>query len=167
MLKIDVEGLQQTVTQLRKFEPELYKQMQRDIKGEPGLQDAMAGIKSQVPSITPLSGMNHRGRTAYAQPSVKATTRMTSRLGSVSERSLVRIDTISPKSGIGFEIVDLVGRGNNANTPRARGMISRLGGSPSRYVWKGFEQRQEGVTKAVLAIIERYSNLVNTKLRIF
>lgn len=167
MLRIDAEGMQETVRHLRKFEPELYKQMQRDIKKEPGLQESMAGIKSQIPSISPLSGMNHQGRTAYQGAKVKVASRPSNRLGQGSYRTIVRIDTVSPSSGIGFEIVDLVGRGRNANSAKARSMQSALGGSPSRYVWKGFGDRKEGINKAVVAVVERYSKIVNTKLGIF
>jgi hypothetical protein len=167
MLKISAEGVQETVTQLRKFEPELYKQMQRDIKSEPGLQEAMSGIRNNIPAITPLSGMNHNGRTSYQGARVKPASTPSARLDRGSQRTIVRIDTVSPSNGIGFEIIDMVGRGRNANSAKARGMQSRLGGSPSRYVWKGFEQRREGINKAIVAIIERYSDKVNTKLRIF
>jgi hypothetical protein len=44
-------------------------------------------------------------------------------------------------------------------------MLSKLEGQASRYVWKGYEKRKDGVSKAVLAIIERYSNKANVRLK--
>jgi hypothetical protein len=167
MLRIDAEGVQETVTQLRKFEPELYKQMQREIKSEPGLQEAMSGIRNNIPAITPLSGMMHSGRTSYQGATVKVASRPSARLDRGSQRTIVRIDTVAPSSGAGLVIADMVGRGRNAGSAKAQGMIKGLGGSPSRYVWKGFEERKEGINRAITRIISRYSEQVNTKLRIF
>lgn len=167
MLKISAEGMQDTVRHLRNFEPELYKQMQRDIKSEPGLQEAMAGIKSNIPTVSPLRGMNHSGDTAYRGATVKPASTPSARLDRGSQRTIVRIDTIAAKGAAGFQIADLVGRGQRGNSAKAQGMKKGLGGSPSRYVWKGFEQRKDGVNKAVVAIIERYSQKINRKLRIF
>lgn len=173
MLKIDVVGLENTVYELKKFEPELYKQMQKDIKTEPGLQEAVSAIKSRIPTISPLQGnefgyggMIHNGRTSYAKPTVSVSSKPSMRLSMAQQRSLVKIEVKTPATGVGFEIIDLVGRGKNANSRRARAMQDKLGGSPSRYVWKGFEERREGINKAVVAIIQRYSNKTNAKLRI-
>lgn len=167
MLKVDVEGVQETVYKLRNFEPELYKQMQKDIKSEPGLQSAMGGIKSRIPAVSPLRGMNHSGDSSYGGASVKVASRPSARLDRGSQRTIVRIDTVSPKSSYGFQLIDLVGSGARGNSPKAQGMKKKLQGSPSRFVWKGFETKQEGVTRAVMAIIERYANKVNVKLRSF
>jgi hypothetical protein len=164
--KIEVEGVQDTISILRKFEPELYKQLIKDIKNEPGLNQAMSGIRSKIPVISPLRGMNNDGETGFKTPKVSTSVTPSKRLNFANERSIVTIQTVSPKTGFGFEIIDLVGRGKNGNTSKARGMIRKLGGAPSRFVWKGFEERQEGVTRAVLSIIEKYSATVNVKLKV-
>ena len=166
MIKIDVEGLEDAVYRLRQFEPELYKQMQADIKSEPGVQEVITGIKSRVPVVSPLSGMVHNGRTRYETPKVRVASKVSARLSRAGERSLVKIEAVSPSDAVGFEIIDIVGRGQNANTPKARGMLSKLPGSASRYVWKGFEERRESINKAVVAIIARYSEKVNIKLKV-
>jgi hypothetical protein len=82
------------------------------------------------------------------------------------ESSLVTIETTSPKDGIGFEIVDMAGRGSGARTPRGRAMIANLAKKASRYVYPGFEKKQEGIEKGVLKILEDYANQVNVKLRV-
>jgi hypothetical protein len=166
LARIDVQGVQDTISILRKYEPELYKQLIKDIKNEPGLNEAMSGIRSKVPSISPLSGMNNDGKTGFKTPKVSTSVTPSKRLNFANQRSIVTIQTVSPKNGFGFEIIDLVGRGKNGNTPKARGMISKLSGQPSRFVWKGFEERQEGVTRAVVSILEKYAKTVNVKLKV-
>ena len=171
--KIDVEGIEQTLAILKKAEPELLTKLRSEIKNEPGLLAAMSGIKSAIPTVSPLQGnefgyggMNHNGRTSYKGAVVKPlVTTSTSRLASRGYSRLVTISTVPPSDGIGFEIIDLVGRGTKGNTRRAEGMKKKLGSSPSRYVWKGFESRQEGVSIAVRSIIEKYATIVNVKLR--
>lgn len=167
MLKLDAQGVQKTVYHLRNFEPELFKQMQSDIKNEPGLQQSMDGIRSSIPTISPLSGMNHQGDSAYRGATVKVASTPSARLNRGRERTIVRIDTVSSSKGFGFQIIDLVGRGQKGNSAKAQGMKKGLGSSPSRYVWKGFEKRKDGVNEAIVAIIQRYSEKINMKLRSF
>ena len=164
--KIDVEGVQDTVRLLRNVEPELYKKLISEVKNEPGVASAVAGIKSNIPSVSPLSGMNHNGRTAYTGARASSNFRPSNRLDRGSQRSILTIGAAPSGGGVGFEIVDLVGRGPRGNSAKAQGMKRGLGGSPSRYVWKGFEQRKEGVTNAVVSIIEKYSKIVNVKLKV-
>jgi hypothetical protein len=171
--KIEVEGVQDTIKILRQFEPELYKQLVKDIKNEPGLNFAMSGIRSRVPSVSPLQGnqfgyggMNHGGRTRYKVPKVSTSVTPSRRLDFANQRSIVTIQVVSPKNGVGFEIIDMVGRGKNANSRKAQGMKRKLVGNPSRYVWKGFEERREGVTRAVISILDKYSETINIKLKV-
>ena len=171
--KIDVEGIQETLSILKKAEPSLLSKLRSEIKNEPGLQGAMAAIKSRIPSVSPLQGnefgyggMNHNGRTSYKGAVVKPlVTTSTSRLAARGYSRLVTISTAPPSDGVGFEIIDMVGRGAKANTRQAQGMIRKLGGSPSRYVYKGFESKEEGVAVAVRSIVEKYAAIVNVKLR--
>lgn len=164
--KIDVEGVQDTVRLLRQVEPELYKKLISEVKNEPGVASAVAGIKSNIPTVSPLSGMNHNGRTAYTGARASSAFRPSNRLDRGNQRSILTIGAAPSGGGAGFEIVDLVGRGAKGNSAKAQGMKRGLGGSPSRYVWKGFEQRAEGVTRAVVSIIEKYSQIVNVKLKV-
>jgi hypothetical protein len=166
MLQIDIEGLGATVNELKKFEPELFKQMKKEIANEPGVATVISEIKSNVPGVSPLRGMIHNGRTRYSIPKVRIFQRPRATLGrGGSERSLISFEAVSPGDAVGFEILDLVGRGPDANSRNAKGMLSKLEGQASRYVWKGYEKRKDGVSKAVLAIIERYSNKANVRLK--
>jgi hypothetical protein len=171
--KIDIEGIQETVYILKNAEPELLKKMSAEIKAEPGLNSAMSAIRSRIPTVSPLQGnqfgyggMNHSGRTSYGGAKVSPSFKPSVRLDRGNQRSLVTIVTQTPKNAVGFEIIDMVGRGARGNSAKAVGMRRKLGGSPSRYVWKGFEERKEGIVRGVVAIIDRYAKQVNVKLRI-
>lgn len=164
--KIDITGVKETIAELKKIDVDLLKQMRSDIKREPGLVNAMSAIKSKAPQISPLSGMIHNGRTAYARPNVSISFRPGGKMGMSNERPLVTINTTPPKRAIGFQIIDMVGRGSKANSAKARGMQKRLEGQPSRYVWKAVEGKREGLNQAVVNIIKSYSDKVNIRLRV-
>lgn len=175
-IRFDVKGVQDTVTLLRKVEPESLKAMRKEIQTEPALLAAVSSIKSNIPTISPLQGreeskgrggMLHSGRTSFAVPTVKVKTPFNTRgLRVKGESSIVVIDTQSPKNAVGFEIIDMVGRGPKGNTRKAQGMKEKLGGSPSRYVWKGFEERVKGIESGLNSILKRYADKVNVKLRV-
>ena len=171
--KIDIEGIQEVVYILKNTEPDLLKKMSAEIKTEPGLNEVMSGIRSRIPAVSPLQGgefgyggMIHNGRTSYKGAKVSPSFLPSVRLDRGNQRSLVTIVTAPPKDGVGFEIIDIVGRGKRGNSARAQGMKQKLTGTPSRYVWKGFEERKEGIQKAVVAIVDRYAQMLNVKLRI-
>ena len=174
MLRIDIEGLGATVTQLKKFEPELFSQMKKEIINEPGVASVISSIESKVPVVSPLTGnqlgqggMLHNGRTRYLTPKIRTYMRPSAKLGrGGTERSLIGFEAVSPSDAVGFEILDLVGKGPKGKSRNAEGMLEKIKGRPSRYVWAGYEKRKEGVSKAVLAIIERYSNKTNARLKV-
>ena len=164
--KVNISGIKETIAELKKLDPDLLKQMRSDIKKEPGLVNAMSAIKSNAPAMSPLRGMIHGGRTAYAKPSVTTSFRPGVRLDTAKERSIVTINTTPPKNAIGFQIIDMVGRGSKGNSPKARGMQQGLGGRASRYVWKAVEGKEQGLTQAVINIIKSYSDKANVRLRV-
>jgi hypothetical protein len=166
-VRIDVEGVQETLNILRKFQPESLAQLRRDIKNDSGLNAAVSSVKAEIPPVAPLSGMmNHNGRTQYRIPRVAPSLKSPKRTMSSQESSLITIATTSPKDGIGFEIIDMAGRGSGGRTPRGRAMIANLAKKASRFVYPGFEKKQEGIEKGVLRILEDYAAKVNVKLRV-
>jgi hypothetical protein len=172
-IAFDVQGVQDTVALLRKVEPEALVAMRKEIQTQPELTAAVSAIKSRIPPVSPLQGnefgyggMVHNGRTSYRPPTVKVKTPFNTRMRGRNEKSIVVIDTVSPQGAVGFEIIDMVGRGPKGNSARAEGMKSKLPGSASRYVWKGFEERAKGIEKGLTEILQRYGNKVNVKLRV-
>jgi hypothetical protein len=165
-VRLDVQGVQDTINLLRKVQPEALTQLRRDIKNDSGLNAAVSSIQSSIPPVAPLSGMmNHNGRTQYLIPKVAPSFRPPRRLAS-KESALVTIATSPPKDGVGFEIVDMAGRGAGARTARGRAMIANLAKKASRYVYPGFEKKQEGIEQGVRRILDKYAEQVNVKLRV-
>jgi hypothetical protein len=163
---VSVTGIKETISELRKLDPDLLKQLRSEIKTEPGLVNAMSAIKAQAPAISPLRGMMHGGRTGYAKPKVSTSFRPSVQVDSPRERPIITINATPPKNAVGFQIIDMVGRGRKANSAKARGMQKRLGGRPSRYVWKAVEGKQQGLSAAVLSIINKYSAKANVRLKV-
>lgn len=165
-VRIDVEGVQETLNILRRIEPDSIKELRKDIKNDPGLNGAISSIQASIPPVAPLSGMmNHNGRTQYRIPKV-STSFKSPRRTMARESSLITIVTSPPKDGIGFEIVDMAGRGAGGRSARGRAMIASLAKKASRYVYPGFEQKQEGIVDGVNRILQRYADKVNVKLRV-
>lgn len=162
---MNVEGVERTIKYLRQVEPKSLNQLRKDIKTDPALIGAISSIQSEIPTIAPLSGFtNHEGRTKYAVPTVKPEFRSPRKTFAKAEQPLVSIVTKSPKGSVGFEIIDMAGRGKGGRKPSGRAMISGLGRSPSRYVYDGFEKKQEGLSDGIKRIIERYIDKVNNEL---
>jgi hypothetical protein len=174
MLRVDVEGIGATINELKKFEPQLFAQMKKEIVTEPGVASVLSSIESKVPKVSPLlgnrlgqGGMLHNGRTRYEIPKIRTYIRPSAKLGrGGTERSLIGFEAVSPGDAVGFEILDLVGSGPDANSRNARGMLKKVKGKASRYVWKGYEAKKEGVSAAVLAIVNRYTTKTNVKLKV-
>jgi hypothetical protein len=166
-VRIDVEGVRDTINLLRKIEPDSLKELRRDIKNDPGLNAAASSIRSQIPPVAPLSGMmNHSGRTQYKIPKVAPSFKTPRRTLGRGESSLITLVTTPPKDGVGFEIVDMAGRGSGGRTAKGRAMIAALARKASRYVYPGFERKQEGIVQGVNRILEKYAQKVNIKLRV-
>lgn len=166
-IKLDVEGVAQTLSAIRKIEPDGLKALRRDIRNDSGVTAAISSIESQIPVVAPLSGMmNHNGRTQYRTPRVTASLRSPRRAMSRSESSLVTLVTSPPKSGVGFLLVDMAGRGSTGKTARGRAMIANLKTKASRYVYPGFEKREKNVADGVQRILDRYAAQVNIKLKV-
>lgn len=165
-IRLDVEGVEKTIHYLRKVEPESLRELRKDIKNDPGLNAAISSIQSTIPAVAPLSGMaNHNGRTQYRIPKVSASFKPPRRL-LTKESSLVGIVTTPPADGVGFEIADMSGRGSGGKTPRGRAMIANLAKKASRYVYPGFEKKQENLEQGIQRILNKYAEKANVKLKV-
>jgi hypothetical protein len=129
--KIRIEGVKETLRLLDAVQPGSIRELRKDIKriAEP----AVTAIRSNLPPVAPLSGMNHYGRTRYAGANVKSEVLLKDNKMSQTS-SLIRISVESPeKSGAsGLEIADMAGRRTMQHGPqlpyqyKGRG---RIGGS--------------------------------------
>lgn len=166
-MRLDVEGVQDTIALLRKIEPEGLKELRREIKNDLGIAAAISSIRSEIPAVAPLSGMmNHEGKTRYLTPRVTVSLRTPRRNMSRSESSLITLVTASPKGSFGFELVDMAGRASGGKTASGRALIRNLAAKASRFVYPGYEKKEQNVADGVKRILDKYAEKVNIKLRV-
>lgn len=113
-------GVKETLKVLQQVEPEMYKQLRKDIRSITA--PAVSRIKATVPSVAPLSGMNGNGRTQWG--GVRVTTNITpsqrSRAFGSTTANLVAISSTGPTGAFGFNIADMAGRGSGrGRNPKA------------------------------------------------
>jgi hypothetical protein len=156
MEKRIVIGAEQMLRDLKKVEPELYKEVRSQIVNE--LKPLYAKIKSNIPRISPLSGFNHEGRTGWGQPvRVVGKINLRKRPG---QTSLVSIRT----QNTAVQIQDMAGRKSNGNTKSGEAMIRNLPGAASRYVYPAVERYVPTLNNDIIKIIEKYSSAKNVEL---
>lgn len=180
--KVQFIGAKEALTTLKQVQPDVYKQLVKDIKSI--VSDAVSEIKKVVPTVSPLTHANHSGRTSY-QP-VKVTPRVTpsARASFGNKARLVQIETKSVGKYIGFELIDMAGRGGwlqrqsktrtyaYKGTTRSHkingqqaGMKKKLGsGKGSRFVYPAAEAMIPAMSVEVAQAIDTATAKINRKL---
>jgi hypothetical protein len=181
-------GVKETIAQMRKFEPEMLKDLRKNIRqiAQPGVTE----IKKLSPAVAPLSGMNHNGRSAYSRPKITIQVTPGARSGfGRTTANLVAIKAEGSGKVYGFEIADLAGRGGNAGkyrqtrpfvdsrtgqTVRRRingqgeNMVSVLNARskkpPSRYVYGALENKLPQIRLEVGKVIDQTMNAFSRRL---
>jgi len=127
--RIRIQGIKETLELLDAVQPGAIKELRKDIRRI--AQPVVTAIKSNVPRTSPLSGMNHYGRTRFAGAKVSAELLLRGWANS-DTIPLARLAVVSPKDAAGLEIADMAGRKTMMNGPalkyeyKGRG---RIGGS--------------------------------------
>lgn len=180
-------GVKEALRTMQQIEPEMYKQLRKDIRSITA--PAVSAVKSAVPTVAPLSGMNHNGRTAWN--GVNVTTNITpgqrSRAFGSTTANLVAISSTGKNGQYGFNIADMAGRGSgrgsrpkNITRPYQRNgrtvqhrlngqgqaMIRNLGRPASRYVYPAIEGQLPAIIGAVAQSIQTACESINRKLEI-
>jgi hypothetical protein len=145
---IKVQGVKEMLQLLDAVQPGSIKALRKDIRqiAEP----AVSAIRSNLPSTSPLSGMNHYGRTRFAGAKVSAQLLLGKSIYS-DTIPLVRLQVESPGDAVGLEIADMAGRRTMMHGPRlpyeykGRG---RVGGSGRQKPTKSRSVVRRGNTKA-------------------
>ena len=180
-----VYGVQQTIRELKAVEPKAINELRKDLRTS--LEPLNATIKAGIPTVAPLRGMRHNGRTAYKPQSIKVKSQ--TNFSKRSERNgyaLVSI-WVGPKAGqegaAGFQIADMAGKANKVKSGRSRAyagrpnghrlngqgraMIDYLNGrwSPaSRFVWRRVESQMPTIQREILVTLQKVSERVNKNL---
>jgi hypothetical protein len=171
-MRMQVEGLSETLRELGKVEPKLrrvmLKRMRDDVKP---LADA---INARIPPTAPIRGFNHQGRTAWTgkqravvRTSFKKPKRDINATSTEIELSVVKVIS----QGAGVSIADMAGKGNGRNDRRAvepqhkrPNLAQDLPGSPSRYFWKDIERIIPEVERNIAETVRDVTMEANRKL---
>ena len=145
---IRIQGVKETLQLLDAVQPGAIKELRKDIRQI--AQPAVSAIKSALPTSSPLSGMNHYGRTRFAGAKVNAQLLLGNAIYS-DTIPLVRLQVVSPGDAVGLEIADMAGRKTMQHGPRfpyeykGRG---RMGGSGRQNPTKSRSVVRRGQTQA-------------------
>lgn len=180
-------GVKETLKILQQVEPEMYKQLRKDIRSITA--PAVSSIKNTVPSVAPLSGMVHSGRTGWSGVTVATniTPAQRSRAYGSTTANLVAISSTGRSGQFGFNLADMSGRGSGrGRRPRAvtrpyerngqtmqhrlngqgQAMIRNLAKQPSRYVYPAIESQLPQIISAVGVSLQQAAIAINRKLEI-
>jgi len=173
MATTQVYGVRETLAEIKKIDKALYFSCVKNIKD--ATKPLQGAIAAEFGNGSPLSGMEHRGRTGWKVPKV------TAKFGGRKDKTvdtwgLVKIIVSSASA----QIVDMSARSHTGgksrsynwkNTKRdhtingqAKGMIGNLPGSPSRYIWPTADSFGPMTNRAVLKAIEETSRIINKNL---
>lgn len=124
-----IQGVRETLQLLDGVQPGSIKELRKEIKTI--IEPSLSAIRSNVPSMAPLSGMNHYGRTRYQGP--KVTSKLLLGQSKFKDTTpLIRIEVSTAPDSAGFEIADMAGRRTMMQGPtmpyQYKG-IGRKGGS--------------------------------------
>ena len=140
-MKIQVKGVAETMRELGKINPSLKRELNKDIRKV--LKPMLTEITQSIPTLAPLPGMIHNGRTGWnnrKNPLIKIDARKPRRNLNEPRMSVpVNIVRITTK-GAPVAIVDMAGKAGGVSSKREakyrRPMFaSSLEGEPSRFMW--------------------------------
>lgn len=147
MTSIKVQGVREMIQLLDAVQPDSVKELRKEIRQI--AQPVVSAIKSNLPSTSPLSGMNHYGRTRFAGAQVKAELAFGNSIRNQT-RGLVTLVVQSPGDAVGLEIADMAGRKTMMHGPaltyeyKGRG---RVGGSGRQKPVRSRKVVRRGQTK--------------------
>jgi hypothetical protein len=173
MATSQVYGVRETLAEIKNIDKALYFQCVKDIKD--AAKPLAGALVMEFSNGSPMSGMEHRGRTAWKTP--KVMTKFGGRKDKTADSwGLVKIIV----SGAAAQMTDLAGRSYSGEKTRSYGwkntkrthtvngqgaaMIRNLGGKPSRTIWPTTEAFMPMTNRAILKAIEEVSAIVNKNL---
>lgn len=145
--KINVQGVREMLQLLDSVQPDAVKALRKEMRRI--ALPVVSAIKSNLPSTSPLSGMNHYGRTRFAGAEVKTELAFSDSIRSKT-KPLVTLVVQSPGDAAGLEIADMAGRKTMMHGPALtyeyKG-VGRVGGSGRQKPTKSRKAVRRGQTK--------------------
>lgn len=161
---VDSTAVDLLVKELKKVEPELAKQLTKELKNE--LQPIAARIQPYMPRTAPLSGMNNEGRLGFVPAKVKVAASPQARWG----KPFVKF-TLSGGTLANAAMIELAGKRTQGKTASGRAMIRGLNEAPmgghgktGRFFFEGYRRNKTGMLDQVQKIINNYTSTVNKRL---
>jgi hypothetical protein len=152
----------QYLKRLKEIDPKLRTEFMRQAKNV--ARPVESSIKSEIPTVSPLSGAMNRGRLGWGIG--KTPTSTTIKFSGAGKRST----SVTPLLKIvvnsaAVSIMDMAGRKGGGNTPSGRGMIRVLNGqkAASRYVYPGGLKAVDQAVAELKSIIDSVADFFNRK----
>jgi hypothetical protein len=169
MFRISVapKGIRESLNALKSVEPELMKDLRKEIKTE--MTSQASPILEAVPVLTPLKGMGHAGRTSWG--AVKASVGLTpNKLRKTKDtHPLVSIRITSSGSKVGYDIAEVAGAKSQGQSASGRAMITKLNqdygwkGKAGRFAFKKFLGLAPAISKSATEIIDKFITEYNRR----
>jgi len=164
---IEVNGVADAIKVLNSVNPELKKQVVKNMKA--AAQPVEESARRLVPAVRPLSGwVGWKG--GFDPKAVRRGIKVAFRAGKVRgarDPNNIPLLTLRQKNAAGA-IYDMAGRRSNGKTDAGRQFISVLnqrGGPASRTMWPGAEDAMPVVVRQVEAAIDDMMVVLNKELR--
>lgn len=162
---IDVSKLREFNRKLQQIDPELRKQVGKDIKS--AMQPQISAMKSRIPQQPPLSGMaGHGGRTAWRGVNVSGRAAPGGGRGAIA---LIEVFGRGQGRAI-VKMADLAGtRGSYIRGERGRKFVQNLerryplsaSGRGGRFGWANFIRTRGVLIDNVVKVLNKYSDKVS------
>jgi hypothetical protein len=192
---IRVEGLRETLILLDTIQEDSVKKLKQDADTAVRSTGVFSAIRSNTPSVAPMSGMNHNGATRWSGvSSVKTAIPPITlrRLARKRDTPIISIHATGSPDGLGFDYSELAGI--RRNPPRSRSKIpstglrgagrgdgsiavrgqgdnmiqvleDRIGKQPGRFAYEATIKKRPALNLALQAVLDKYAAIVNRKLR--
>jgi len=172
---MEIQGLKESLKIVNKVDKKLRLEIGRDIK-RIGEKTVVAAIMEILPPGAPMSGMEHRKRTGWYNSKnkgikVKTNTRGARRRNIAKGAKYETLAVITVQTtGAALAMMDMAGKRSNVGEgPKARPnfvplLNERLGGGPSRFMWRGGEKAIPDFQRELKPSIDRVIYRANQEL---
>lgn len=156
------EPIAKLLKQLKAIDPELRKQFMQNAKAI--AKPVESSIKSNLPSVSPLSGAMNNGRLGWNVGKRFDSTTVKFKGTGSKMTSITPLLSVTVNNAA-MSMMDMAGRRASGNTGAGRAMISKLNQvrGASRYVYPGGEKALAEAVNALKGIIEDVANYFNRK----
>jgi hypothetical protein len=174
---VSAEGLSTVLRELKALDPELRKELVREMKA--GIKPIGTDLLSKIPSAPPLSGFAPSvGSSPYIwkKPRMSVKTPLAKRAKEAGTFPVVSIAFNDARPNAGLSILELagtknIGRQKRGLTPAGQAMIRNLNsrypvqGGLGRFVIPDFKKKQADATRVAVKILDKFAAKVNRRLR--